>query len=426
MLRLILAIAAASAAALASASAHAESPTQLLGDWGGLRSAWAQRGVEFQIGYTEEGAGNVSGGDHRYVRGAGQLALGTTLDFGRLFGIAGGTLQVTLTNRNGRNLASDAGLDTLQLVQEVYGRGNIWRLTQMWYEQQLLGGAVSWKLGRMTIGEDFAAFSCDFQNLTFCGATPGNLVGNYWYNWPVSQWGTRLRVGSAEAYVQVGAYQVDPKNIAEDHGFFLGGSGTTGALMPAEIVWQPTFNGLAGSYSATVWYDSSHADDVYYNRVGLPLALAGGPPLLRQGRYGISFHVLQQVLRTSADDPKRGLSAFVNFTQTDRRTSQIDNQVAFGLIYTGVFDSRPRDVIAVALGRTQVNSRYAQTEAFTNLRQPGSVQVQRAEYVLEAYYNVEVTGGLELRPNVQLIRYPGGVTSAKDAVVLGIKAVVNL
>lgn len=425
MSRLIVA-AAVSAAVLIAAPARADDPQTLVGDWGGLRTAWAQRGVAFQIGYTEEGAGNVSGGDHRYVRGAGQLALGTTLDVGRLFGVTGGTFQLTLTNRNGRNLSSDAGLDTLQLVQEVYGRGNIWRLTQMWYEQQLFGGAVSWKLGRMTLGEDFAAFACDFQNLTFCGATPGNLVGNYWYNWPVSQWGTRLRLGSPDAYVQFGAYQMDPKNIAEDHGFFLGGSGTTGALLPVEIGWQPTFNGMAGSYSATIWYDTSHAGDVYYNGARQPLALAGPPPLLRQGRYGISFHFLQQVLRTSADDPKRGLSAFLNVTQTDRRTSQTDNQVALGLIYTGVFDSRPHDVIAVALGRTQVNSRYARTEALTNLVQPGSTQVQHAEYVLEAYYNFEVAGGLELRPNVQLIRYPGGVTSAKDAAVFGIKAMVNL
>ena len=32
------------------------------------------------------------------------------------------------------------------------------------------------RMVRLTVGEDFASFSCDFQNLTFCGAQPGNLV----------------------------------------------------------------------------------------------------------------------------------------------------------------------------------------------------------------------------------------------------------
>jgi porin len=62
---------------------------------------------------------------------------------------------------------------------------------------EIIDGAVDWKIGRITFGEDFASFSCDFQNLTFCGAQPSNLVGNYIYNWPVSQRATRLKFNPA-------------------------------------------------------------------------------------------------------------------------------------------------------------------------------------------------------------------------------------
>jgi carbohydrate-selective porin OprB len=44
--------------------------------------------------------------------------------------------QVTFTERTGRNLVTDAQLNTLQLVQEVWGRGQTARLTQFWYDQQ--------------------------------------------------------------------------------------------------------------------------------------------------------------------------------------------------------------------------------------------------------------------------------------------------
>lgn len=62
------------------------------------------------------------------------------------------------------------------------------------------------------MGEDFANFSCDFQNLTFCGSQPGNLVSGYWVNWPTSQWATRIKLQvSQQTYVQIGAYQVNPR-----------------------------------------------------------------------------------------------------------------------------------------------------------------------------------------------------------------------
>jgi carbohydrate-selective porin OprB len=70
-------------------------------------------------------------------------------------------------------LSDDARLGTLQQVQEVFGRGQTLRLTQFWYDQKFIDGAIDWKIGRITFGEDFAAFSCDFQNLTLCGAQPG-------------------------------------------------------------------------------------------------------------------------------------------------------------------------------------------------------------------------------------------------------------
>ena len=97
------------------------------------------------------------------------------------------------------------------LIQEVYGRGQTWHMTQFWLNQSFLDNRVQWKIGRLTVGEDFASFSCDFQNLTFCGAQPGNLVGSYWVNWPTSQWATRLKVSTSEqTYVQAGVYQVNP------------------------------------------------------------------------------------------------------------------------------------------------------------------------------------------------------------------------
>ena len=50
-------------------------------------------------------------------------------------------------------------------TQEVYGRGQTWRLTDLWIKKKFVDQRLDVKLGRFGIGEDFAGFDCEFQNL---------------------------------------------------------------------------------------------------------------------------------------------------------------------------------------------------------------------------------------------------------------------
>jgi porin len=165
----------------------------LVVDWDGIRNYLLENGIDFRVGYVSETATNVQGGDEELWRYADQWTFATTLDLQKLLGINQAQFKITITDRDGRDLSADANLGSLQQVQEIYGRGQTWRWTQLWYDQKYLDGTLDWKVGSLDPGLDFAAFSCEFMNLTFCGSTPGNIVGSYWYNWPVSQWGTRLK-----------------------------------------------------------------------------------------------------------------------------------------------------------------------------------------------------------------------------------------
>ncbi|MCO6855654.1 carbohydrate porin, partial [Pseudomonas aeruginosa] len=85
----------------------------------------------------------------------------------------------------GKNLSNDRIGDPraghISSVQEVWGRGQTWRLTQLWLKQQYFAGALDVKFGRFGEGEDFNSFPCDFQNLAFCGSQVGNWAGSIWY-----------------------------------------------------------------------------------------------------------------------------------------------------------------------------------------------------------------------------------------------------
>jgi porin len=167
--------------------------------------------VDFQFGYVGEAAGNATGGLHREVAYADQWAAGVTLDLGWLGVVEGGTVQVTYTDRNGRNLSDDADLGTFQEVEKIYGRGRTARLTRFWYNQKFAAGLVKWKIGRIPFSEDFSAFSCDFQNLTFCGTPAGNIIGSTIYNWPISQWATRLKFNLEGWLLSVCHFRPEPE-----------------------------------------------------------------------------------------------------------------------------------------------------------------------------------------------------------------------
>ena len=315
-----------------AASPPAEPSPWLFGDWNGERTRLKDKGIDFQFGYTSEIAYNATGGFRNATEYTDQYVAGVTLDLDRLLGLPSAQFQMTFTQRTGRNLADDAGLGTFQLVQEVFGRGQTTRLTDFWYKQEFLGGLIDWKIGRMGVGEDFAAFSCDFQNLTFCGSDPGNIVGNYIYNWPISQWATRVKVRlDGFGYAQVGVYDVNEKYLGVSQALLpVFYSGSTGALIPAELGWLPTFgNGLQGSYKFGVWYDTSRADDVVNDDNGNPFDISGLPPASHRGRYGAYINFQQ--------DLTDRLKIFLNAVVADKSTSSLDRQIAAGLTYTGLF-----------------------------------------------------------------------------------------
>ncbi|PBM07223.1 porin, partial [Pseudomonas aeruginosa] len=206
----------------AAHAAEAFSPNSkwMLGDWGGKRTELLEKGYDFKLEYVGEAAANLDGGydDDKTGRYTDQFALGVHMDLEKILGWKATEFQFTVTERNGKNLSNDRIGDPraghISSVQEVWGRGQTWRLTQLWLKQQYFDGALDVKFGRFGEGEDFNSFPCDFQNLAFCGSQVGNWAGSIWYNWPVSQWALRVKYNFApDWYVQVGAYEQNPSNL---------------------------------------------------------------------------------------------------------------------------------------------------------------------------------------------------------------------
>src|SRR6202050_2711917 len=404
----------------------------LLGEWPGIRSKLSDLGINVSITGVDEAVMNLSGGDRRIAQEAGQVALQAQFDLQKSLGLQGASFLVTLVSRWGRDAATDAGIPALQLLNEVYGRGNILRLEQFAWDQKWFDGRIETTAGRLAFGDEFFSYPCDFINLTFCPGQAGNLVGDYIYNWPVSQWAAVAKVNfGTEGYVKAGvfdsntAYLDTTPNPASLPAF---PGEAQGAIFPAEVAWTPKFNCLAGSYQFGGWWSSDGAANVATSINGEPILVSGLPGVYGHGRYGFSTVLQQQLARDPANpDPKNGLSAFLLASYADRRTSTEDYQIFGGLVQYGLGPWRPKDGYGIAVGTTHVNPYIANAQILANDLGIGPGFVQRNEYITEAWYGWQTTPWLNLKLDAQYVICPGGYTAPtnRNAFVLGVRTTVD-
>ncbi|MBD1553407.1 carbohydrate porin [Pseudomonas typographi] len=416
-----------------AATAFAPDSPWMLGDWGGLRSELLAKGVDFQLAYLSETAGNVRGGytGHHTARYADQWTLGATFDLNKLLGWNATQAQIQFTDRNGRSLDDDALNDPraggFAATQQIHGRGSVTRITELWLSKGWFDDRLNVKGGRFTVSDEFAVQDCLFQNLAFCGSQPGNYVNDI-YNSPTSSWALRIRYRVVpELAAQVGVYNIDPSGLENDNAMKLRTHGTRGMLLPAELVWTPQPNHLPGEYRLGYYYNTANHDDVYDGADGQPAALTGENYRSQDSRHGWWITAKQQVTARGGD-ANRGLVLYASATFHDRATNPVDSYQHTSMIYKGPFDARPHDTLGLAVARIHASSRYLRNAKLQNDLSGlgdnalGYIPEQHTAYIAELNYGIQATGWLNLMPNIQYVRNPGGVREVDNAVVLGLQA----
>lgn len=431
-----LALAICAATCLASgaqaADAFAVSSPWMTGDWGGLRTQWLNQGVDIKLGYHGEAASSLHGGYRKHDRAtryADQFNVGADIDLQKLWGWNDAAFSISLTNRNGDSIGekiSDPRAVGMGSSQEIQGRGSVTRLSELWLSKGWFDDALNIKAGRFAVSDDFAVEDCLFQSLAFCGSQPGNYVDSI-YNGPISQWAARVRyrIGN-EVYAQVGAFNVNPSNLENDNGFKLNTAGTSGTLVPVELVWAPVINRLPGEYRIGYYHSTANGTDVYKDDNNQPAAITGNPYRRSDSRHGF-WVVGKQQLTSVNGDSSRGLALSASATFQDRDTTPVNSYQKISLVYTGPFDSRPADTLGFGIARVHAgsqllrNAKAANGQSGLGYTDAGYVPQQHTQYSAELNYAIQATRWLNVMPNLQYIKDPDGVRQVDDALVLGLQ-----
>jgi porin len=402
----------------------------LTGDWGGLRTRLLDLGIAPNLAVVTDVLGNPTGGRRQALRESDELALGLTADLDRLGGWAGARFYLSFSLRSGTSL-SDKDIGNVFNVAQVCC-GHTYRLVNVALEQSLFDDRVSLRGGRIAAGDEFLASPLydNFVQTAFNGNPMGILFNVPISVDPVATWGVRARVRPiSQLSLMAGVYNGDPTLGANDkHGVDWTMRGPLFAIgeVGVHLNQGPLAGGLPGNYKVGGYYLAGKVPDQHRDVNGGSIALSGLSPQMHSGNGGFYVLLDQMVYRDGGADSRRGLTPFLSLVVAP--DSSVNTMPFFangGLVYRGLFASRPHDLAAFGAAYGAFSSQLARSQRDARSAGSGS-GIQKYEVALELSYIVQATRWLQVQPDLQYIVNPGGTGKIPNALVLGFQLALTL
>jgi len=411
----------------------------ITGDWGGLRSKLADRGIVFLGAEQVEGWGNTTGGLERGTVYTGLLKLGLNLDLEKAVGWCGSSVGTTWFWLSGRDASADL-VGNFLTISGIAGFNTV-RMFELWFQQNLLNDKISLRLGQLTADTEFiiSRYGATFINATF--GWPAfmymNLPGGG-PQFPTGTLGVRLAVNPLDWFkFQNAIFQgnVYAENV-NLHGFAWRLNSQNGLffLNEAQFLWNQSEKqmGLPGQFKAGAWVDTAkfanpNDDNLVRGNYGFYFILdqmlyskpAEGPAAARKDSKSALSETDGNGATPAKQKSDRGLGWFGRVGYEPQDHDFIGFYFDTGLTYKGLIPTRADDTLGVAFAYARLSS-GARQAAVKN----GSAGVG-AEMVLEATYQAQINKWLSIQPDLQLIINPGGNQDLGNAVVIGGRASIT-
>ncbi|MCZ8313760.1 carbohydrate porin [Phreatobacter sp.] len=406
------------------------------GDPSGTRRWLAERGINWNLLYTNDVLGNAVGGLRRGVINQGKLEAAMQADLEKLMGLQGLTFysNVFFIHNTGR-IRRDyvGGLNTIAAIEAV----PTIRLSELWLEQKFAGGAASVRVGQLAADTEFffSAMSALMLQSDWATIAAANLQsGGPAY--PLSTPGVRLKIDPTPNWSLLFAiFNGNPagpgagdEQLRNRYG--LNFRVTDPALLMAEAQWRqnraPTDTGLATTIKLGTWAHLGRFNDQRFANDGTLIAnpTGSGVPLSRRGNWGLYAVVDQQIYRPQGGDADSGVSLYgrVSFSPGDR------NLIGFfadgGIIFSGMIPHRPDDKFGFGIDYSRFSDRARAFDRDVAIFTGLPTVIRDYELNLEFTYQALVRPGLTVQPVLTYVIHPNG-DPGRNALVGGIRTMVR-
>ncbi len=408
----------------------------LFGEMGGLRPAFDTYGVTLTLQETGEYLANLAGGTRRLGAYDGLTQATVSVDTSKLIGLPGGTVNVSALQIHGTSLTARA-LGAQQMASGLEADAGT-RLWELWYGQQLAGGALDLRVGQQSVDQEFmvSQYAASFVNATFgWPVLPSVDMPGGGPAYPLSSLGVRAKAQPTAALTLLagvfdgypGGLQGDPQRV-NPHGTRFGL--LDGALWIGEAQYainqaaadaRPDARhapGLPGTYRLGLWYLSGRFDDTGSDANGLAQT--------HRGNYGI-YAIGDQMLWRSPSYAARSLGVFARVMGAPGDRDSASFSAQGGITLKAPFAGRDNDTTGIAVG-------YTNALPSVGAALGGLAGTRIHETVIEASYQYQVAPWWTLQGDLQYIARPNGghalqsdgaLRAIRNEFVAGLRTVVN-
>ncbi|MBN1491839.1 MAG: carbohydrate porin, partial [Phycisphaerae bacterium] len=411
---------------------------KMTGDWGGVRTDLANKGITLDIDYTQVFQGNAHGGadTNNAFRESGSGHIELTLDTGKMGLWPGGAFILHaepiwgggIDKKVGALLPTNTDAALPGSAEPGFGldEGGRMLLSEFIYQQVLFEGKLILVGGKLFGARAFDtnAFAnnerTQFLNIAFRNnpMIPGFL--------PYTTMGIGAIVNPTE-WLSVMTAVADSSGRAKTTGFetaFHGPADTTVIhewsfkIKPFD---QPGTQRVGFCWSSKD-FPTVQPKEPFKSTAGLAIQMLGLDNALKvvglladfeNGKDNVMvYYNFDQYLYTEANDPTQGIGLFGRFGWARQDVNKPAHFYSIGMGGKGVVPDRDHDTCGLA---------YYFLDLSNDLP-----SVFHSEQGIECYYNFEVTPWMHITPDLQIIVNPGGTDFNDVAVVYGLRMEMNL
>lgn len=374
----------------------------LTGDWGGRRTAWLARGINFGLTYTLAGYENTAGGMARGGSVEGTTDLNVALDLEKLVGWRETGFHVSAAAGHGTSISGKFIGDVSSVSSYYIPRGVY--LHEVWLQQRWLDQKLTVRVGKLSADLEYPIYN-------FSDAIPVPL-------YPTGRLGIRVSYElNSTLFFSAAVYDGQPNNSAHSNdgrgkqGLLLDRAESATSVAMIEINHGSGENALlpSGAWKLGAY----HSTRTYPDKAG-GVSHRGNRALFLNGDQTL----LLENPKVKGDAQGLAITVIGEWAQPDRNSYHYG--FGGGIYYTGLIPGRDIDIASLNF----LYSRFG--EPFSR----ASVAMGGAQYSFEnrwqLYYQLVITKYFSVMPEINYIVRPGGAVTAPSATTFGLRISVSL
>ncbi len=401
----------------------------LMGDLGGLRSQWWQQGIALEAGLKIDALRN-RGGLTNGSQTVSHLELKLRSDLEKLWGWESTLAYINIVADGGAGINA-RGTGSLMGVSNIEVPVPTTRLFHAWMQKGFVDDRFSLLAGIYPIDSEFFTMDSAATLLHPAYGTPADLaLTNTPSVFNNAAFGIRAKWLSEDREIYAMGALMDgiPNDPARPKATAIRFAKGDGAFVIAELGWMPLETGHAfepvdpadvrqrpelvahekyggtSKYAVGLWRYSNRVPDQFDID-------ANGDPLQRRSLGG--YVLAERSLFNLGGEAARDVTVFGRYSFSGGHSTALDRMWNLGLRIRSPLASRPDDSLTIAWTRSRLAPKWRALQA------AAGIDTVAAEEALEITWRAAITQWFQVQPNLQYVRRPGGVATARNATLIG-------